>query len=320
MSVQSYKDAKGRQRYEVQFMFRGERIHQRCPPGTTKEQALRLEAKIRQERFRVSALGESPDVSLGEAIQRYLDEEVSHQKARRITTLKAYSLEPFVVGKSLSQCVLAAEELVRSLRGTSSPATINRKLSILKRVAHLAYSKWGWLQEPLHDRITKLPGEKERHTYLSKVQIEGLLRHLQTEPGRLASVIAAYTGLRQGEIWAVAAENFRANTIVLPDSKTGAPRAVPVIPKIRQAVARWIRVDRPHRRTVYKDFEQARVKIGMPGLRFHDLRHTCASLLAAEGVDLGTIGAILGHSSTQTTKRYAHLSLDAKRKALRKIG
>jgi len=65
--------------------------------------------------------------------------------------------------------------------------------------------------------------------------------------------------------------------------------------------------------------ERAAAAIGRPDLRFHDLRHTTASLLINQGVDLHTIGAILGHASAQTTKRYAHLSVGAARRALMKI-
>ncbi|MFH7191250.1 tyrosine-type recombinase/integrase, partial [Klebsiella pneumoniae] len=42
--------------------------------------------------------------------------------------------------------------------------------------------------------------------------------------------------------------------------------------------------------------------------RIHDLRHTFASVAAASGMSLLVIGKILGHSSEQTTKRYAHLA------------
>lgn len=52
------------------------------------------------------------------------------------------------------------------------------------------------------------------------------------------------------------------------------------------------------------------------GLRFHDLRHTAASLMINAGVDLYVVGQILGHSSAQTTKRYAHLVLDRQRDAI----
>ena len=46
----------------------------------------------------------------------------------------------------------------------------------------------------------------------------------------------------------------------------------------------------------------------MPMIRFHDLRHTCASLLFAQGVSLKEIQAWLGHSTIGTTANiYTHL-------------
>jgi integrase len=45
-------------------------------------------------------------------------------------------------------------------------------------------------------------------------------------------------------------------------------------------------------------------------LRFHSLRHTTGSWLAMQGVPLSVIGKILGHSSTQVTEQYSHVSED----------
>ena len=46
----------------------------------------------------------------------------------------------------------------------------------------------------------------------------------------------------------------------------------------------------------------------MPPLRFHDLRHSCASLLFSQGVSLKEIQAWLGHSTIGTTANiYTHL-------------
>lgn len=39
---------------------------------------------------------------------------------------------------------------------------------------------------------------------------------------------------------------------------------------------------------------------------WHDLRHTCASFLAAHGANLAEIGSVLGHKSAQTTLKYTH--------------
>lgn len=50
---------------------------------------------------------------------------------------------------------------------------------------------------------------------------------------------------------------------------------------------------------------------GLQGLRLHDLRHSFASVAVSGGASLPMIGALLGHTQTQTTKRYAHLADDA---------
>jgi integrase len=53
-------------------------------------------------------------------------------------------------------------------------------------------------------------------------------------------------------------------------------------------------------------FKRARDAAGLRPLRFHDLRHTYGSLLAANGVDLVTIQSAMGHADLATTGRYLH--------------
>jgi integrase len=57
-------------------------------------------------------------------------------------------------------------------------------------------------------------------------------------------------------------------------------------------------------------------KAGLPSIRFHNLRHSAASLMLAQGVPLKTIQEILGHSSIAVTSGfYAHLGEQLKREA-----
>jgi integrase len=58
-----------------------------------------------------------------------------------------------------------------------------------------------------------------------------------------------------------------------------------------------------------------------PQTRFHDLRHTCVTLLLTEGVAPHIVQEIVGHSAIDVTMTiYAHTSLEEKRKALRLLG
>jgi site-specific recombinase XerD len=54
-------------------------------------------------------------------------------------------------------------------------------------------------------------------------------------------------------------------------------------------------------------------------IRFHDLRHTAASHLVMAGVDLRTVGAILGHKDPKVTQRYAHLAPEHLKEAMEKL-
>ena len=68
------------------------------------------------------------------------------------------------------------------------------------------------------------------------------------------------------------------------------------------------------------EFEGALTRAGIQDCTFHTLRHTTASHLAMAGIDLLTIGAILGHRSGYVmTQRYAHLSSQHKAKAIRAL-
>jgi len=53
--------------------------------------------------------------------------------------------------------------------------------------------------------------------------------------------------------------------------------------------------------TLLKQFKKLISKLGLPEIRFHDLRHTCASLLLENDTQLKVISDLLGHSTLSTT-------------------
>lgn len=65
--------------------------------------------------------------------------------------------------------------------------------------------------------------------------------------------------------------------------------------------------------SLYRVFYPARAKAGRPDLRFHDLRHTGATLAAATGATLADLMARLGHSTPAAALRYQHAAADRDR-------
>ena len=62
-------------------------------------------------------------------------------------------------------------------------------------------------------------------------------------------------------------------------------------------------------------------RAGLPRLRFHDLRHTFATMALQNGVDVKTGFSMLGHYSAGfTLDTYAHVTTDAQMKAAQTIG
>ncbi len=144
---------------------------------------------------------------------------------------------------------------------------------------------------------------------------------------------ALKTGMRQGEILNLKWEhvNLENATIHVSNTKSGKARDLPIHPQLLECLSTlpknspYVFCDNngnPLTRygKLRHEFEYALKKANISGFRFHDLRHTFASILAMKGVDLLTIKYYLGHSSLEMTMRYAHLLPDHKQFAIQLLG
>ena len=62
-------------------------------------------------------------------------------------------------------------------------------------------------------------------------------------------------------------------------------------------------------------------RAGLPKVRFHDLRHTFATVALQNGVDIKTVSGMLGHYSAGfTLDTYAHVTTQAQREAAKTMG
>jgi integrase len=68
-----------------------------------------------------------------------------------------------------------------------------------------------------------------------------------------------------------------------------------------------------------RPWQAVRARAGLADVRLHDLRHTHGSFGAGAGMSLPLIGALLGHASPASTKRYAHVHDDPRRQASERV-
>ena len=111
-------------------------------------------------------------------------------------------------------------------------------------------------------------------------------------------------------------------TIVLPDSTAELLRC-----RKKNSYSVWIfpnplKPEAPmNPSTAYHQLKKLLEENGLPGLRFHDLRHTFATHALANGVDAKTLSGILGHTKASfTVDTYTHTTTDMHKKAADIVG
>lgn len=90
----------------------------------------------------------------------------------------------------------------------------------------------------------------------------------------------------------------------------GAGKASPLDPRSGEFVFPAVRGDGGHAIGLRRAFKRVCKVAKLEGVRLHDLRHTFASLLVAQGQSLFLVSKLLGHANARTTERYAHLASD----------
>jgi integrase len=318
-------------RFTVEFEQQGVRVFRRLPLATTRAQAVAYEAKLRQEIFDQRALDRKPDLSLEACVDLWLRDRLSGKKDQRMPRQNAEHLRPFLQGRSVRE----VQEVVRHASSTwtaahrasststgvvhartLTAATVNRRLSVLKAALRYAWQQ-GWVADNLSGKISKLAEPPGREVYLTPAQVKRLADHMPTPEGRAAVLLLAYTGLRAGELLRITATDIGPGSLTVNFSKSGKPRTIPVPPSILPLLS-GLPLGLSYTQLQWQ-FRAARKAAKMPHVRLHDLRHTTASWLVNAGVDLYTVGKILGHLTPTTTARYAHLAQGTLKKAMGRL-
>lgn len=209
--------------------------------------------------------------------------------------------------------------------------TVNRELCLLSAIFRLAVTSGEVEKNPVR-KVRMLQEENKRERYLSPEEEERLLRQLVGDREHLRPIVilAIHTGMRAGEILTLEWQqiDFARGTIHLDKTKSGKARTIPMNSRARQALESLKResaycfanpeTGKPYT-TIKTAWKAACEKAKIEGLRFHDLRHTFGTRAADAGVPIVAIAEVMGHSSIQTTMRYAHATDEGKRRAVEAI-
>jgi integrase len=300
--------------FEFRRVIAGRRFRiRKCLPKTwNRAQADSFDRTESGRLYAVATGADRPEAGIEDAVAAYLKERIPQLKDGHGTARELARMFSFYQGRPLSALPDVCRAYAIKSADELSPATIRLRIRFLTSAC-----RWGWKHHNMGDgdpaaRVSVPTIKNERQFYISRLEMLRLSRGCSNRTARMAVRIAFYSGMRLSEI--LRAKRIDGN-FVLEDSKNGSPRLIPVHPRLSH-----MRLEKIRKNAIQKSFRRASLKLGLGHYHFHDLRHSCASEMINRGVDLYTVGAVLGHKSPVSTKRYSHLATESLAAAVLKIG
>jgi integrase len=224
------------------------------------------------------------------------------------------------------------------LQSSRSPATVLKVHRMLHSAFKLAV-RWGAMPQNITELVIA-PPTRQRHEFdtFTVEQARSFLKAVQGDRLEALYVLAITTGLRQGELLGLRWQDVdleRRRLQLVRQLKTRQSRRAVLLPelaatalvdhRVRQAAEReqqgvyWEEHGLVFPNTVGKPLNPNNLRqrsffplldrAGLPRIRFHDLRHSCATLLLSEGVHPKIVSDLLGHSQIGITlDLYSHVT------------
>lgn len=183
---------------------------------------------------------------------------------------------------------------------------------------------------------------------------EQLDRYLNAlpEPRRIPLLLAAWCGLRSGEVRGLRVQDLdldrgvvhvrqavvrlTGQLLITPPKTRAGVRTIAIPPHLLPGLRVWANQqpqrpptallfpasdgDSPLNDSVLRDaHDKGRAAIGMPGLTIHGLRHTSATIAAQFGATIAELQARIGHTTPNMAMRYQHVAADRDTQLARRI-
>lgn len=329
-------------KWYVDFTYKGKRIRQFG--GYTKEQARNALAKLRIERLD-ERLGfkktEQGDTLFEDFVDGYITKHSLGRPKTRVfhrMCLNSLLKSDLFKGKRLSEITTESVAIYHAERGADCKVSANRELGFLKMIFQRAV-EWGEVSQNPAALIKKYPEPKNKLRILTDTEAVCLLKAAKPELVPFLTLLLT-TAMRPHEVFAlhwehdgwetekglkVSVVSLKKNIIFIPGalSKNHKNREVPLSKKLVamfEALPRDIKSGKvfPWNSTP-KCFRSAVTSAKLKDVDLYTLKHTAASRMIRDGVDLITVTELIGHSDVKTTMIYCHSSSETKREAVEKM-
>jgi len=217
---------------------------------------------------------------------------------------------------------------------TQSPSTVRRRLSTLSSMFNYLQATGKAARNPV--RLIPLP--KQRKTVpraLTAIEVDAMMMVAERPSHRVALWLLCGTGLRAAELAGLRMDDVDLEAGVLRVvGKGNKERIIPLAESVVGAIRLYLPYRRPRpgfellivnrygrhwtAQALYNTMQRLAVRAGLdPGrISPHAFRHTFATQLVRNGVDIRTVQELLGHADLSTTARYLSVDTGAKRAAV----
>jgi len=316
--------------YYIEYYCESKRIREKIGNSKILAENVLRKRKVEIAESKFLDIKKELNVKFDDFIEQYYENhcKVNHRSLEKCADVHVKLLKRYFSGKCLQEITpLVIEKFKAERLKEVSTSTVNRSLSFLKAMFYKAIN-WGQFEGV--NPVSKIKYYKENNKNLRFLEKHEINRILQFCKGSIGGIIiiALNTGMRRGEIFNLKWRDidFKRDIISLLKTKSGDKRMIPIneflknklisIRKHPKSEYVFCKQDGQPYKDIRTQFNTVLRNAGISKMRFHDLRHTFASQLVMNGIDLNTVRELLGHADLKTTLIYSHLSQDHKKQAV----
>jgi integrase len=303
-------------------------------------------AAARHAEAEARATEERENITLAQAWEKYLPVAQANKAAHTAYAEEAAYrlwLSPTLANKPLRDIKpIHLERIKKTMTEAGRSAqTIRHVLAALRQVFNFAKRHGLYAGDNPVSLVKKPSADARRLRFLTHDEADRLLAALAERESNVhdMALLALHCGLRAGEIFSLTwgDVDMERGVLILRDTKSGKTRAAYMTEAVAAMLGAMER--RGHNDLVFlsanggrivqitETFNRVVAALGFNNgvtdprqkVVFHTLRHTFASWLVEQGVDLYSVKELMGHGTLAMTERYSHLSPDKLRRAVKTL-